>query len=64
MLEYFDLLSEEEATRMIRHDLQQPTLARWRKRGFGPAHIKLGRRIYYRREAVRDWLLAQEGGAK
>ena len=36
------------------------TLHRWEKLRFGPPCVRAGRKIYYRRDAVQDWLLAQE----
>ena len=36
------------------------TIQRERARREGPPFIKLGRRIFYRREAIEAWLLAQE----
>ena len=36
------------------------TLHRWEKLRFGPPCVRAGRKIYYRRDAVRDWLMQQE----
>jgi hypothetical protein len=36
------------------------TLDRWHKLGRGPPRTLLGREIYYRRDAVRQWLAEQE----
>lgn len=36
------------------------TLHRWEKLRFGPPCVRAGRKIYYRRDAVQDWLLQQE----
>jgi hypothetical protein len=36
------------------------TLARWRTRRIGPPCVRLGRKILYRDQAFRDWLLASE----
>jgi len=36
------------------------TLGRWQRKRIGPACIKAGRRVYYRRSVVENWLLAQE----
>jgi len=36
------------------------TLARWEAQRIGPPCVKIGRRVYYRREAVRDWLVSKE----
>ena len=43
-------------------DLTTDTLARWHARRFGPAPTRVGRKVLYRRETVREWLLAQEQG--
>ena len=49
-----------------RHDLaislgiSEDTLWRWDARRTGPPSIKLGRKVYYRRSTVRNWLEAQE----
>jgi predicted DNA-binding transcriptional regulator AlpA len=36
------------------------TLGRWESRRTGPICIRLGRRVYYRKSVVREWLCAQE----
>jgi excisionase family DNA binding protein len=36
------------------------TIKRWRDQRKGPPFIRMGRRILYRRDAVADWLLANE----
>ena len=36
------------------------TLARWEVARTGPPCIRLGRRVYYRRETVREWLKSLE----
>ncbi len=43
-------------------DLTTETLARWDARRHGPAPTRVGRKVLYRRETVRAWLLAQEQG--
>lgn len=35
------------------------TLARWRHEGSGPPFVRVGSRIFYRAEDVRDWLKGQ-----
>lgn len=40
------------------------TLRRWEGRRIGPPSVKLGQRVLYRAEAVREWLVAQERGAE
>ena len=39
------------------------TLYRWEKLRFGPPCVRAGRKIYYRRDAVQDWLMQQEAPA-
>ena len=36
------------------------TVQRERAQRIGPPFIKLGRKIFYRKEAIEAWLLAQE----
>ena len=36
------------------------TLIRWRDRGYGPPCVYVGRAIFYRRDAVKEWLLSRE----
>ena len=36
--------------------VSERTLERWRLEGVGPAYIKAGRRVLYRREDVECWL--------
>lgn len=49
-----------------RHDLalelglSVDTLRRWEARRFGPPCVRAGRKVYYRRDAVQDWLQQQE----
>ena len=49
-----------------RHDLatslgvSEDTLWRWDAKRTGPQSIKLGRKVYYRRSAVRSWLETRE----
>jgi excisionase family DNA binding protein len=42
--------------------LTTDTLARWATQGTGPARIKVGRRVFYRKSAVEKWLKSQEMG--
>lgn len=37
---------------------------RWRERGEGPPAFRLGRRVVYRRQAVEQWVAAQEAAAQ
>jgi len=36
------------------------TLRRWRKQRIGPPAAQFGRNIWYRRDAVKAWLIALE----
>lgn len=38
----------------------QATLYDWRHRGIGPASVRLGRRVYWRRSAIESWIAEQE----
>lgn len=41
-------------------DLTVDTLRRWEAQRFGPPCVRAGRKVYYRRDAVYDWLQLQE----
>ena len=36
------------------------TLRRWEGQRFGPPCVRAGRKVFYRRDGVRDWLQLQE----
>jgi hypothetical protein len=57
-LEY--LTEAEAAVELGLKDTQ--TLIKYRKKGIGPAHIVLARRVLYARPALVEWLAA--GGTK
>lgn len=38
------------------------TLRRWQSQRIGPPFAKLGRRVLYRRETVRQWMVSRELG--
>ncbi|SEO09396.1 hypothetical protein SAMN05216227_104616 [Pseudorhodobacter antarcticus] len=40
--------------------LSVDTLQRWETRRIGPPCVRVGRKVLYRMEAVRDWLRDQE----
>lgn len=40
--------------------VSQDTLRRWGSQRNGPPTMKLGMRVLYRREAVKDWLRSRE----
>lgn len=54
-----DIMPEGEFAETILQSSPR-TAQRLRARREGPPFIKIGRRVFYRREAVRAWLLAQE----
>jgi hypothetical protein len=39
------------------------TLARWGTRHIGPPCVRIGRKVLYRAEAFREWLVSRERGA-
>lgn len=41
--------------------ISEQTLYRWRRLREGPPATKVGRKNFYRRDAVIDWLLSLEG---
>ena len=53
-----EISTTEEAARFLR--LQKQTLEAWRLRGTGPAFLKLGRRVVYRREALERFMDERE----
>lgn len=40
------------------------TLDRWHARRIGPPRIKIGNKVWYRREAVSEWLQLNETGGQ
>jgi hypothetical protein len=54
----FDLLTERQAAKLVK--VLPHTLTIWRCHGRpAPPHIRLGRKVYYRRCDLRDWIAAQ-----
>jgi len=41
-------------------DVAVDTLERWQNRRVGPACVRIGRKVFYRRAAVHGWLRDQE----
>ena len=39
------------------------TLETWRRKGTGPAFVRIGGRVRYRPSAVRQWLTGDRGAA-
>mgnify|MGYP000441468265 FL=1 len=58
MTEFENLISEHDLAAL--RGVTVRTLQRERAQRRGPAFIKLGRKVYYRREAVNEWLRALE----
>jgi len=52
------LLTEDEVADFIGKSRQ--TMRRWRAQGRGPTAMKLGQSVIYTREAVSDWLTANQ----
>jgi hypothetical protein len=53
-----DWISREQLAREL--GLTCDTLSRWEARQIGPSCTRIGRKVFYRRDTVRAWLLAQE----
>jgi len=53
-----DLIGEAEFAQMLGVSLR--TVMRHRAMRTGPAHIKIGKKIFYRVEAIQEWLLSLE----
>jgi hypothetical protein len=54
-------IDEHELAEELEHDVR--TLRGWRRRGKGPPFVVIGRRPYYRLEAVYAWLREMEARA-
>jgi predicted DNA-binding transcriptional regulator AlpA len=53
-----ELLRPQEVAEWLRNT--QSTLGTWRQEHRGPAFIRIGGRVLYRRDAVAEWLTQQE----
>ena len=53
-----DWISREQLARAL--GLTADTLSRWEARRQGPPSTRIGRKTFYRRAAVGDWIRAQE----
>lgn len=53
-----EAITEAEAAAICR--VTVATLRTWRSRRRGPPHIKIGRKVFYRRSAVTAWIARQE----
>jgi predicted DNA-binding transcriptional regulator AlpA len=48
------IVTQTEFAESIAHSPR--TVQRWRTTGEGPAFVKLGKRIFYQRSAIHEWL--------
>lgn len=53
-----DWISRERLAEAL--GLTTDTLSRWEARRHGPPCTRIGRKTWYRRAAIQEWLLAQE----
>jgi len=53
-----DWISRNELAREL--GITTDTLGRWAAQRKGPAYVKAGRKIFYRRDVVRAWLQSKE----
>ncbi len=53
-----DWISREQLARAL--GLTADTLSRWEARRQGPPCTRIGRKTFYRRAAIADWIRAQE----
>jgi hypothetical protein len=49
-----DLISDAEAAELLRQKTK--TLTEWRHLGIGPDYYKIGRRIFYSRAGLAEWI--------
>jgi predicted DNA-binding transcriptional regulator AlpA len=53
-----DWISRDQLARAL--GLTADTLSRWEARRQGPPSTRIGRKTFYRRAAVQEWIRAQE----
>jgi hypothetical protein len=53
------LLTEEQTAQQF--SLTVATLRNWRSQRRGPPAVKIGRKCFYRREALTAWIASREG---
>lgn len=58
MLNTQDIISEKDAANYL--GLKVNTLRGWACRRKGPPRIKVGKKIWYRQEALTEWMHSQE----
>ena len=54
----FDLIPDDDADPIFLNS--KITRGRWRREGGGPPFIKIGRRIFYPRAKLADWISSRE----
>lgn len=57
----FELLTQSDLAAISGQS--EVTIGRWRRQGAGPAFLKLGRKVMYRRVDVEAWLNQQRVGS-
>lgn len=53
-----ELYSVEDLARLL--GVTKETVFRWNSGGTAPRRLMIGRRVYYRRSDVRDWINARQ----
>jgi hypothetical protein len=56
---FSDLIADRVLCRMLGHNSPR-TLRRWFSKGRGPAAVRIGKRLFYRKSSVEKWLAAAE----
>ena len=52
-----ELIASGHAAKLLR--VKDTTLTAWRNQKRGPAYLKIGRSVFYRRSDLCEWLAAQ-----
>jgi hypothetical protein len=57
-----DILKDYIPEPAFAHQIEKclETVRRWRRARTGPAFTQIGMDVYYRREAIREWLIGRE----
>ena len=53
------IFTTPEAAARLYPDLSPRTMERWRQDGYGPAYVKIGRRVGYTQAALDAWIAQQ-----
>lgn len=56
-IEEIRLLTQEELAEYL--GLSKPTLQRWRREGYGPKYLRIGKHVYYKEVDVLAWIEEQ-----